>query len=66
MKLRIATLLAWLLTAWPTTPRSVEVLEIHPSAQKPLITVLKDGAPQQSATLTVFANHGRQKLTTLL
>jgi hypothetical protein len=41
----------------------VEVLEIHPSAQKPRITVLKDGAPQQSATLTVFANHGRQKLT---
>jgi hypothetical protein len=63
MKLRIATFLAWLLTAWPAVPRSVEVLEVHPSSQKPLITVLKDGAPQQSATLTVFANNGKQRLT---
>ncbi len=63
MKLKIATLLAWLLTAWPATPRSVEVLEVQPSAQKPLITVLKDGAPQQSAKVIVFANNGKQKLT---
>jgi hypothetical protein len=63
MKLRIATLLAWLLTAWPATPRSVEVLEIHPSAQKPVITVLKDGAPQPGATLAVLTNDGKPKLT---
>jgi len=63
MKLRIATLLAWLLTAWPATPRSVEVLEIHPSAQKPVITVLKDGAPQPGATLAVLTNDGKAKLT---
>jgi hypothetical protein len=62
MKLRTATLLAWLLTAWPATPRSVEVLEIHPSAQKPVITVLKNGAPQPGATLAVFTNDGKPKL----
>lgn len=62
MKLRTATLLAWLLTAWPATPRSVEVLEIHPSAQKPVITVLKDDAPQSGATLAVFTNDGKPKL----
>ena len=45
MKLRTATLLAGLLAAWPTAPRSMEVLEIHPSARKPVFTVLQDGAP---------------------
>jgi hypothetical protein len=63
MKQRIATFLAWLLTAWPAIPRSVEVLEVHPSTQKPVITVLKDGAPQPGATLAVFTNDGKPKLT---
>ncbi|MGC1618407.1 MAG: carboxypeptidase regulatory-like domain-containing protein [Candidatus Acidiferrum sp.] len=63
MKHLATALFAVLLSACPACPRaSVEVLEIHPSTQKPLITVLKDGAPQQGATLAVFTNNGKEKL----
>lgn len=63
MKYLASAFFACLLTATPATPWSVEVLEAHPSGQKLLITVLKDGAPQQGATLAVLANDGKQKLT---
>lgn len=63
MKHLATTLVAILLTACPAFPRgSVEVLEIQPSTQKPLITVLKDGAPQQGATVAVVTNNGKEKL----
>jgi hypothetical protein len=63
MKHLATALVSILLTACPAFPRgSVEVLEIQPSTQKPLITVLKDGAPQQGATLAVVTNNGKEKL----
>jgi hypothetical protein len=63
MKHLATALIAVLLTACPAFPRaSVEVLEIQPSTQQPLITVSKDGAPQQGATLAVVTNSGKEKL----
>ena len=41
----------------------VVVQEVRPSSQKPLITVLRDGAKQEGARLVVFAEDGQQKLT---
>ena len=44
---------------------SVEVVQVLPSSQNPLITVLKDGTPQQGAKLTVAAQNAKHKQLTL-
>jgi hypothetical protein len=63
MKYFAAALCTLLLTGGPACARpSVEVERVVPSSQKPVITVLKEGAEQQGAKLTVLAQNGKEKL----
>jgi len=59
----LATALLVCVVLAPAALCSVEVMEVHPSSQKPLITVLKDGVQKEGTMLSVFTKGGKQKVT---